>query len=237
MSEYKGLAAIKAMQEEEKRKAAERERPKAEYFKFPKDGPTTAKIRFIQEMDATADNYSEDRDIGLIKVEHQAPGPDGFKRRANCTLEDEGQCYACERHAMKVEAEEGGWRQRKNLYINALVSFDGEEPKVMVLTRSGGATFTAQLVEEAIDENTITAKNYKVTKSGSGTTTQWLLKDAKDAEPFDDSNAVPFNLAETVLRAIPYEKQAEYYGAVYSGVPTQGNTETVSVGSDTSAEW
>jgi hypothetical protein len=233
----KGLQAIRAMQEEDKRKAAERDRPKAEWFKWPDKSTSTATVRFLQELDESADNYSESRGLGFIQVEHQAPGPDGFKRRANCTAESEGQCYACERHAMRIEADQGGWRQRKNLYINALVSFGGEAPKVMVMSRNANATFTNQLIEEAVDENTITAKNYKVTKTGEGTTTQWLLKALKD-EPFSDSSVEVFDLAETAVRAIPYEKQAEYYGAVYGGGELATAGAPASGGStDTSAEW
>lgn len=236
--EVKGLAAIKAMQEEDARKAAERDRPKADWFKWP-DRVNVATVRFLQELDPGAENYSEERGLGFIQVEHQAPGPDGYKRRANCTRESEGQCYACERHAMRLEEDEGGWRQRKNLYINALVQFGSEEPKVMLMSRNANATFTNQLIQEAIDENTITDKNFRVTKTGEKTTTQWLLKPLPKEEPFDDSNATVFDLGETAVRKIAYDAQPDYYGAVYNvgGAASVSAPAQSSGSTDTSVDW
>jgi hypothetical protein len=231
----RGLAAIKAHQEEEKAKQAARERPKATWFKWPNDVTTVATVRFLQEMDESASGYREDRDLGVIAVEHQAPGPDGFKRRALCTAESEGDCYACERHALDYTE---GWRQRKNFYINALVSFNGEAPEVMVISRNGNSAFVEQVVAEAIDENTITDKNFRITKVGTCTSTNWILKALPKDEPFDDSNVEVFNLNETALRDIEYAKQAEYYGAVYKGKDADETSESGSTSdSSADAEW
>jgi hypothetical protein len=208
-STIKGLAGIRALQQQNKEKAEAQNRPKAEWFKWPK-GVTSATVRFLQELDPEMENYREDRGIGLIEVEHQAPGPEGYKRRASCTNGEDGECYACERHKQDYKA---GWRQRQNLYINAIVDFGDGDKKVLVLSRNANASFTQALIEEAVDEGSITDANYRITKTGEGTTTQWLLKRLK-GEPMDDSKAEPFSIEETVLRKIPYEKQAEYYGAV-----------------------
>jgi hypothetical protein len=229
--EIRGLAAIKEMQRKQKEAQEARERPKAEWFKWPK-GVTTATALFLQEMDEGAAGYKPERDLGFIQVEHQAPGPEGYKRRANCTHESEGECYACERHAQDYKE---GWRQRSNLYINALVDFgQGEGPQVVVIQRNANSSFVQALIEEAVEENTITANNYKITKVGEGTTTQWLLKGLKDR--FDDSAVEVYNLKETAVRAIPYEKQAEYYGAVYSG-GASSSEETSGGTSSVDAEW
>lgn len=226
----KGLAAIRAYQQEQKEKAEARDRPKADWFKWPK-GVTQAEVLFLQEMDEGATGFNADRGIGFIQVEHQAPGPDGYKRRANCTLETEGECYACERHAQDYKE---GWRQRTNLYINALVDFgQGEGPKPVVIQRNANSSFVQALIEEAVDENTITANNYRVTKVGEGTTTQWLLKGLKDR--FDDEKVEVFDLQETAIRKVPYEKQSEYYGAVYQSPGTAGATDGGSTAAD--AEW
>jgi len=228
-----GLAAIRAMQEQDKKAAAERERPKAEYFKFPA-GVEEVTLRFAQELDEAASGYIEANGIGLIEIEHQAPGPDGYKRRAKCTLED-GACYADERHAMRVEAEQGGWRPRKNFYINALVKVGTDEPKMMVISRNAKSSFVEAVIDEAVEEGTITEKNYRVKKTGTGTSTSWLLKGLK-GEPFPMTGEV-FDLKTTVIREIPYEKQAEYYGAVYSGVPEDQITKTASGDADPDAAW
>ena len=232
----RGLADIKKHQEEEKAKAAARERPKAEWFKWPDKVTNVATVRFLQEMDESAANYREDRDLGVIAVEHQAPGPDGYKRRALCTAESENECYACERHAQDYTE---GWRQRKNFYINALVSFNGEAPKVLVISRNGNSAFVESLIQEAIDEDTITAYNYRITRVGEGTSTNWLLKQLSKDEPFDDSAVEVFNLNETALRNIEYAKQAEYYGAVYTGPGEEKELVGATSGGSTSAdaEW
>src|SRR6185312_3555236 len=213
MATIKGLASIKANQKAQQENAAAANRPKAEWFKFPK-GQSSVIVRFMQELDSDMENYREDRGIGFIAVEHTAPGPDGWKRRGLCTIADEdgGECYGCERHKMDYKE---GWRQKQNLYINVLADI-GDGVKPYVLTRNGNSGFTQSLIEEAVDEGSITNANYRITKTGEGTTTQWLLKRLKD-EPFNDSAVKTFDLDETAIRKIPYDKQAEYYGAVYSG--------------------
>jgi len=231
----KGLAAIRKHQQEQKEKAEARDRPKAEWFKWPK-GVNVATALFLQELDESATGFNADRGLGFIQVEHQAPGPDGYKRRANCTLESEGECYACERHSQDYKE---GWRQRQNLYINAMVDFgQGEGPKPVVIQRNANSSFVQALIEEAVEENTITATNYRITKVGEGTTTQWLLKGLKDK--FEDNKVEVFDLEETAIRQVPYEKQSEYYGAVYSGGAESsgggqsgGNTGSAAV----DAEW
>lgn len=224
MATIKGLASIKANQKAQQEKAEAGNRPKAEWFKFPK-GQSSVTVRFLQELDADMANYREDRGIGFIAVEHNAPGNDGWKRRGLCTIaeEDGGECYACESHKRNYKE---GWRQKQNLYINVLADL-GDGPKVYVLTRNGNSGFTQSLIEEAVDEGSITDANYRITKTGEGTTTQWLLKRLKDT-PLDDSQVKTFDLDETAIRKIEYDKQAEYYGAVYSGESDSTSSNTTS---------
>lgn len=231
----KGLAALKAHQEEQKAKQEAANRPKAEWFSsvFPKKLGDEVVVRFLQELDPEARNYSDERGLGFIAVEHQAPGPEGYKRRALCTADAEGQCYACERHNLDYKE---GWRQRQNLYINVLVTVDGES-KVFVLSRNANSSFAEQLIQEAVDEGSITDANYRITKTGSGTQTNWLLKRLK-GDPMDDSGAEVYNLDETALRDITYDKQADYYGAVYSGAGAAGSDEApASSSANADEEW
>jgi hypothetical protein len=204
----KGLAGIKANQQAQQERAEAGNRPKAEWFKFPK-GVQNVTVRFLQELDPEMSGYREDRGVGFIATEHNAPGPDGWKRRGLCTIDD-GDCYACERHKMNYKE---GWRQKQNLYINVLADI-GDGSKVYVLTRNANSAFTQSLIEEAVLEGSITDANYRITKTGEGTTTQWLLRRLKD-EPFNDEKAEVFDLDATAVREVEYEKQAEYYGAVY----------------------
>jgi|SRR5882757_655819 len=204
----KGLASIKANQQAQQERAEAGNRPKADWFKFGK-GQTSVIIRFLQELDPEMENYREDRGVGFIATEHNAPGPDGWKRRGLCTTDD-GECYACERHKMNYKE---GWRQKQNLYINVLADL-GDGPKVYIMTRNANSSFAQALIEEAVDEGSITNANYRINKTGEGTTTQWLLKRLRD-EPLDDSKVEVFDLDVAAVREVEYEKQAEYYGAVY----------------------
>lgn len=204
----KGLASIKANQDAQRERAEAGNRPKAEWFKFPK-GVQNVTVRFLQELDPEMANYREDRGVGFIATEHNAPGDQGWKRRGLCTIDD-GDCYACERHKMNYKE---GWRQKQNLYINVLADI-GEGLKPYVLTRNANSAFAQSLIEEAVDEGSIVDANYRITKTGEGTTTQWLLKRLKD-EPFDDSKVEVHDLDATAVREVEYEKQSEYYGAVY----------------------
>jgi len=206
----KGLSALRAHQEEQKAKEEARNRPKAEWFSsvFPKRGDERV-IRFLQELDPVSPNFNETRGLGTLAVEHQAPGKEGYKRRALCTA-DEGSCYACERHTQNYTE---GWRQRTNLYINVLTEVDGEL-KVFVLSRNANSAFADQLIQEAVDEGSITDANYRITKTGTGTKTNWLLKRLK-GDPLDDTDVEVYDLEETAIRDVSYDKQAEYYGSVY----------------------
>jgi len=204
----KGLAGIKANQQAQQERAEAGNRPKAEWFKFPK-GQQNITVRFLQELDPEMKGFREDRGVGFIATEHNAPGPDGWKRRGLCTIDD-GECYACERHKMNYKE---GWRQKQNLYINVLADI-GDGLKVYVLTRNANSAFAQALIEEAVLEGSIVDANYRITKTGEGTTTQWLLRRLRD-EPFDDSNVEIYDLDKTAVREVEYEKQPEYYGAVY----------------------
>jgi len=161
-----------------------------------------------------------------MAVEHQAPGAKGFMRRANCTLESEGQCYACDRHK---EDRSLGWQQRKNFYIWALVDYkDGEGPQPVVIARTFGSSFVDDLIIEVEqdDENKITNKMWKIMKTGSGKGTTWKLREAKGVDLYDDTDVELIDLEEAVLRPIEYDKQAEYYGAVWKdGDPTDNDSD------------
>lgn len=238
-----GLAALKARKQADAERAAARNRPKAEWLTsvFPK--PTSkggvgdvVEVVFLQELDASASGYTEERGIGKVEVEHQGLGKEGFKRRASCTLETEGQCYAEEKLRADWEAN-SDMRQRTNLYINVAANIDGQW-KPFVLTRNFNSSFVDQLMLEAEDEGSITNNVFRINKTGSGTTTSWNLKRLTKEELPDLSDLEVFDIEETVLRHIPYEKQAEWYAG---GAParTEGASEDRPSGAPATAddEW
>jgi hypothetical protein len=212
MALIKGLASIKNNQEEQKAKAAAsgKKFPDMFYKVFPKRGDEIV-VRFLQELDPEMANYREDRGVGFIAVEHEAGDSDrAFMFKALCTMDSENQCYGCERH--KANYKEG-WRPKQNLYINVLTEIDGEL-KVFVIAKNANSGFVQSLIQEAIDEGSITDANYRITKTGEKSQTQWLLKRLK-SEPLDDSESILWNLEEEVVKDISYADQAEFYGKAF----------------------
>jgi hypothetical protein len=246
MGTLKGLAAIRAYSEKQAAAAKEREArlnaPKVEYLNLPNDGDSV-RVRFLQEMDPESENYDKTRGTGTLAVEHVVYVK-ALRRmyRTICTIEDEGRCYGCER----ARAGDKEFNQKRNYYINALVDFmDGEKPKTMIVSRSMGSTFFAQLFEEA-EEGSITESNYKITRRGSGTDTKWLLKPLKD-EPLDDTDAVVHDIDDEsngIIRTYPYEptsekaSQEQYFaGETYNDTKSDGDSESQTSAKKTSSNY
>lgn len=191
----------------------------AEEAKFSGSGDGTAtkwfkladkqavKVLFLQELDQDSPNYSEKNDIGFLAVEHV--NPKNWRRKAVCTLDDEGACYGCEQHRKDWKA---GWKQKTRLYINVLVDDgSGGDPYVAVLSQGNGPkSVTPSLIEQAGEIGTITDKWFKIKRSGAGATdTSYLLtplgahdKDVESYELFD---------LEKALRQVPYAEQSAHY--------------------------
>lgn len=215
----KGLAGIRSHQEAEQARKEAASRPKAEWLGsvFPKTLGNIVEVSFVQEMDEGATNYNPARGVGCILVEHEPPGKQGFMRRSLCTGDEGSECYGCERR--KADFKEG-WKTKQNLYINVAVKVD-EEVKVFVLQRNANSAFAQQLIQEAIDDGTITDTMFRITKSGEGTDTIWLLKRLK-TKPYVVEDDALFDIDTTVVRNIPYDEQPEYFAAVYSGPAPAG---------------
>lgn len=217
-----GLASIMKFKADQAAKEEARNRPKAEYLSsvFPKKTGDEIVGQFVQELDKGHQGYDPEKGLGLLLTEHEPPGRDGFKRRADCTdpeQEDIDNCYACQRKKLEwvKDAPDGNWKTKTNLYINFATVIDGER-KVFVLSRNANSGFFDQLLQEIKDEVSLMTTAYRITKSGTGTKVVWTLKGVKD-EMFDISDLEAFNLKETVQREIPLDQQPEYYGAVWSG--------------------
>lgn len=214
-----GLAALREYQAEQARLREERDRPKADWMVWSNTGAKggkkidTVQVRFLNDWDEDSEVF-EKFGAPILAVEHQAPGDRGFMRRASCTIESEGECYACERHAMRIEADKGGWRQRTNFYINGLVKFSDDVQKVVILSRNANASFVEDLLQELEDEGNISGANYRLKVTGDKTTTKWGLK-RQSGEPFSLDGVEAYNLEELAVRNVPYAEQAAYYGAVY----------------------
>lgn len=187
-----------------------------------------AKVVFLQELDPDSPNYSEKNDLGFLAVEHQ--NPTNWRRKAVCTIDDEGACYGCEQHKKDFKA---GWKQKTRLYINVLVDDGKGEPYVAVLSQGNGPkSVTPTLIEYAGDDETISDKWFTIKRKGSGSTdTSYTLRagakhdlNVEEFELFDLNNAV---------RNVPYERQEAYY---LGGQPAD-EADTPKEPSESSDEW
>lgn len=217
MSIVKGLKGINARIEQDEAKFnGSGDATSTKWFKI--NDKESVKVIFLQELDPDSENYSKKNDLGFVAVEHS--NPDDFKRKALCTIEDEGACFACEQHRKDYKA---GWKQKTRLYINVLVDDGKTEPYVAVLSQGLSAKqITPALIEQSGEIGTITDKFFKIKRNGAGfNDTSYILtplgahgKNVEDYELFD---------LEKVVRQVPYAEQEAHYMSTGS---TEATSET-----------
>jgi hypothetical protein len=186
------------------------------------DDGESVKIRFLQELDPDSPTYNEKNGLGFIAVEHT--NPKDYRRKALCSMEDQGKCYGCEQHRKDYKA---GWKGRSRLYINVLVDDGKEEPYVAILSQgSSGKTVTPTLIEYAGEMGSITNLMWRIKRTGSKTDTSYtIIPLAKDETPFDSSALELHKLEETAVRDFPYtEQEAFFAGEGTSEEKTESNS-------------
>lgn len=230
------LADLTGAHEQREQQIAARDRPKAEWFKI-KEGESLT-VRFLQELDPSAENYNPEFGTFLGAVEHTVPrdiDPQGFMKRALDTMESEGRDLAQELHQKDRKA---GWGAQQNFYINVAVDTP-EGPKVQIFSRKLNSNFVKDLVEIFEDEGGITTQTYVISRRGSGPQTELRIKPAKAGMEFDVSGLEPWNLEEYAVRHIPYDEQEEFY---FRGVDpavrdrVMGRVTAATVSSETSSD-
>ena len=214
MSVIKGLKDIGALMDKPK---FENTGQKVRWVKLA-DGQS-AKIRFVEELDADSANYNESRGLSVVIAEHT--NPKDYKRKAACTIDSEGRCYGCE---MARKEPKGGWRSRLRWYGNVIIDDGTEAPYVAVWSQgiSKQSAF-GNLREYAIETGSISNLEWKIKRNGQGTETNYTLLPTKpDSEPFDWTGIEPFNL-DTVVRHVPYAEQEAFYLGFDSPSVTSAN--------------
>ena len=200
-----GLAGIRKKMETPKVEDG----PRARWLKI-EDGQSI-KIRFVNEIDPDSPNYNKDRGLAIVVAEHT--NPKDYRRKAVCTLDDEGRCFGCEMHRRDPKA---GWKARLRFYINALVD-DGTDKYVAVWSQgvSTKSPTTTMLIEYAGDTQSISNLQWRLKRSGSGTQTSYaLIPLATDTETFDWSGIEPYELDKVAIRNISYPEQESFYMGV-----------------------
>lgn len=183
--------------------------PKAKWLKLA-DGQSV-KVRFINEVDADSPAYSPDRGLAIVVAEHT--NPKDYRRKALCSLEEEGRCFGCEQHRRDPKA---GWKAKLRFYTNVLVD-DGTEKYVAVWSQGVGpkSPTTTMLIEYAGDTNSITNLTWRLKRNGTGTQTSYaLIPLATDSEKFDWSGVEPFELEKVAIRSVPYADQENFFMGV-----------------------
>lgn len=187
----------------------------------------SVKIRFLQELDPDSPTYNEKNGLGFIAVEHT--NPKDYRRKALCSMDDQGKCFGCEQHRKDYKA---GWKGRSRLYINVLVDDGKEDPYVGILSQgSSGKTVTPTLIEYAGEMGSITNLMWRIKRSGTKTDTSYtIIPLAKDETTFDSSELELFKLEETAVRDLPYTEQEAFFAG-------EGSHGEESSASSSSVDW
>lgn len=174
------------------------------------DDGQSAKIRFVNETDSDSPDYDPTRGLTLIVEEHT--NPQDFRRKAVCSMEDEGRCYGCEQYRRDPKA---GWKARMRFYTNLLIDNGVDEPFVGVWSMGVLKSTTFNTIREYAEEaGSLSNMVWKVKRSGKGTeTTYILIPGAVDKEPFDWSK-IEIPSLDAAVRQVPYPEQEGFYMAV-----------------------
>lgn len=261
----RGLAAWKQRKEDEERRREERARPKYPKFSLLKDGDS-AVVRFAQEVDPNATNYSEKNGIGFVNLEHRNPDREnGWKTQANCTGESQGACYPDElvRDETVDWADRKGWKPKEVFRINVIAGAQVEakdakgktrlkstdidqktgDGEVQLLSQSTYNGIWDALAEYATDDETITDTFWKIKRRGSEQDTSYVLTKMKeipaDAKSVEDFELIDFE--NVAMREIPYDQQKQHYwNGISTGVSAEEparEAEPVGASTGTSATW
>ena len=185
---------------------SENDGTKARWLKI--EDTESVKIRFLQELDPDSPSYNEKAGLGFIAVEHT--NPKDYRRKALCSMDDQGKCYGCEQHRKDYKA---GWKGRSRLYINVLVDDGKEDPYVAVLSQgSSGKTITPTLIEYAGEMGSISNLMWRIKRSGTKTDTSYtIIPLAKDEAAFDSSALELYELETVAIRDLPYTEQEAFF--------------------------
>jgi hypothetical protein len=180
--------------------------PKAKWVKL-EDGESV-KVRFLQELDPDSPHYSESAGLGFIAVEHT--NPKDYRRKALCTIEDQGRCWGCEQHRKDFKA---GWKGRSRLYINVLIEDGKNDPYVGILSQgSSNKSVTPTLIEYAGEMGSISNLIWRMKRTGTKTDTGYtIIPLQKDETQFDTTGLELFPLEETAVREVKYEEQEQFF--------------------------
>lgn len=215
----KGLGAYQKSQENKSGK-----------FLKLKDGEAVT-LRFLNELDDDSPHYLTE--AGTANFVTEFVHPDDFRKSFEDTREDEGDCigYALANHYgwKKPDKDEEpekfaawkDWRPKQRMYINVLVN-DGTNPErveIMQLARGPKAAVANQLEELFKEIGSITNREFKYSRKGSGiydTTYTLTQKDKDDDLPL--ATSYELHDLDAVVNKVSLKDQPAFVGAHYASL-------------------
>lgn len=170
------------------------------------------KIRFLQEITEDSAGYDETRSLAHVVWIHH--NPDNFRKSAVCTINDEASGYRC--WACEQVPKNNGWKAKQHMFINvAAYDPDSQKWSIKILDQKFTAAHVAQtIVDYAGEYETITDRDYKISRKGEKQKTQYsLIPLAVKPEPEDEDFAGSkelFDLSK-VYRRKSVNEQASFY--------------------------
>lgn len=176
------------------------------------DDGQSAKIRFLQELDPDSPNFDNRAGVGFIAVEHT--NPKDYRRKALCSIDDQGRCFGCEMHRRDPKA---GWKGRSRLYINILVDDGNEEPYVAIFSQgTGPKSATPEIIQYAGETGSISNVLWRLKRTGEKTDTNYSIIPLPSDAKVDVSQHELYDLEKIAVRDVPYTDQENFYMGVTS---------------------
>lgn len=222
------VTGLSAMTKQMEGKAPSAEAQKGRWLQL-KDNQSL-KIRFLQEVDPDSKNYVEQAGVAFIAIEHT--NPKDYRRKALCTIEDQGRCFGCEQHRRDPKA---GWKGKSRFYANVLVDDGSENPYVAIFSQgTGPKSATPEVLNYAGETGSISNLNWKLKRTGTGTETNYSIipLPTSDVSPIDFSKYELFDLQKSAVRDVPYNEQESFYLGI-----TSDSSEESTHSTSSAVEW
>lgn len=174
-----------------------------------KDGEAY-RIRFLQELVESGDNFNPERGLARVVSVHQSPV--NFRRKAECTLGVDaygGRCWACDQ-----VRKDKKWNDKTHLLVNVAVKTgqgDGDwEAKVL------DQHFTQfhigdEIVEYASEFGSLLHHDFKISRKGSKLDTNYSIMAVQPREEPAVVSDLELHDLTTIFKSLDYDAQEEFF--------------------------